>query len=81
MQGGIDLPVLYLVVLVFIILVEVQKKYQLLIIRLLVHLLMVEHQMLIGMYHGHLQVTGMESLNLDPQEHLYLTKIKELSGN
>ena len=59
MQGGIDLPVLYLVVLVFIILVEVQKKYQLSIIRLQVHLLTEEPQMLIGMSHGRQQVTDM----------------------
>ena len=58
MQGGIDLPVLYLVVLVFIILVEVQKKYQLSIIHLQVHLLTEEPQMLTGMSRGRQQVTG-----------------------
>ena len=59
MQAGIDQLVLFQVELVFTILVEVQKKYQLSIVRLQVHLLMVEHQMLIGMYHGRQLVTDM----------------------
>ena len=59
MQVGINQLVPYQVELVFTILVEVQKKYQLSIVRLQVHLLMVEQQMLIGMYHGRQLVTDM----------------------
>ena len=59
MQAGTDLLVLSLMELAFTILAEVQKKYQLSIVRLQVHLLMVEHQMLIGMYHGRQLVTDM----------------------